>query len=384
MTYLQSQGYGQAFFTGWAHNPLNGIEGLDDSLDDAGSSDTFASLFLDMQVAALADAFVDDGASVSGADPGDISNSAANSTIHFTSNAYDTTGAPPWGSDYIPLGPGSGLASVAFDGDEEFFFAPGPQWVVNANGYFSVVASGNYSPMMDVSITHDVTLGATSTLTCNHYYDTEIGWDFGFVQISEDGGATWESLACTGTTSAHDPGAIASIVANMPGYTGTAGSAGSPLAASCDLSGYAAGPALIAFRFMSDPAVEQTGWFVKDVQVDGADVGTPGDLTGWSNQKFYNPAALEFTLRLVGLSGTVDGFGHVTSATDVVVVDILLDGDNDGAATAGQLTALAGADEVFAIVSGVPEVEDNGVYGPYSLMANGIEVADGAGVVNPW
>ncbi|MGH2607866.1 MAG: hypothetical protein ACRDHF_02150, partial [Tepidiformaceae bacterium] len=233
------------------------------------------------------------------------------------------------------------------------------------------------------SITQEVTLGAASTLTFDHYYDTEIGWDFGFVQISDDGGATWEPVACTGTTSVHDPGAIAPIVANMPGYTGTDGSEGSPLAASCDLSA-SSGNVIIAFRFMSDPAVEQTGWFVRDVQLDGADVGTPGDLTGWNNQKFYNAAALGFTLRLVGVSGDVDPFGHVSNATSVVVVDIPLDGSNDGAATAGQLAALAGSDQVFAIVSGVPEVEDNGITGPYSLLVNGVEAADGAGAVAPW
>jgi hypothetical protein len=135
---------------------------------------------------------------------------------------------------------------------------------------------------------------------------------------------------------------------------------------------------------MSDWATEQTGWFVKDVAVDGVPVGTPGDLTDWNNQKFYDPAVLHFTLRLVGLSGDVDAYGHVTNATAVVVVDSPLDGSNAGSATSAQLDALSGADEVIAIVSGMPEVEDNGIYGPYSLLVNGAERADGAGVTNPW
>ncbi len=384
MTYLQSQGYDQAFFTEWAHNPLNGIDGLNDTLASNGSADTFASLFLDTQTAALVDAFVDDGASVTGADAGNVSNDGTNSTIHFTTDAYGGAGAPPWGSDYVPLGPGAGLTSVAFDGDDQFMAPAGPQWVENANGYFSVVPSGNYLSMMDVSITHEVTLGASSMLTFNHYHDTEIDWDFGFVQVSVDGGATWTSVACSGTTTQHDPGAIAPIVANLPGYSGTAGSEGTPLAGTCDLSTSPAGPALIAFRFMSDPAVEQTGWFVKDVQLDGADVGTPGSLAGWNNQKFYDAPALGFMLRLVGVSGDVDGFGHVTNATSVVVVDIPLDGANAGAATAEQIAALSSSDQVFAIVSGIPEVEDNGIFGPYSLLVNGVEAADGAGAVDPW
>jgi hypothetical protein len=141
---------------------------------------------------------------------------------------------------------------------------------------------------------------------------------------------------------------------------------------------------ILAFRFMSDPAVELTGWFVRNVQVDGDEVGTAGSLAGWNNQQFYSPADLGFELRLVGLSGAVDGFGHVTGATDVVVVDIPLDALNDGSATAEQLAQLDGADQVIAIVTGIPESEDSTIYGPYSLLVNGGEMADGNGVTNPW
>lgn len=386
MTYLQSQGYGKAFFTSWAHNPLNGIDGLNSALVAAGSSDTFATLFADMQVSSLADAFIDSGATVSGEQTTDLQNTDANATIHFTGNAYNSAGAPPWGSDYIPLGPGASLGSVVFDGQTQHFFPSGPQWVENANGYFSVVPSGKYNSMMDVSITHEVTLSGSGQLTFSHYYDTELSWDFGFVQVSTDGGQTWQSLACTGTTSAHDPGAIASIVANMPGYTGTAGSAAAPLAASCDLSGIAAGPALVALRFMSDPSVNLTGWFVKDVKLNGTQVGTAGQLDDWNNQKAYDPASLGFTLRLVGLSGAVNQYGHVTAGSSVVVVDIPLNGSNDGSAASTQLAALGSSQQVFAIVSGIPEAEDNNIYGEYSLSVNATERADGAGLSDgyPW
>ncbi|MEX1104406.1 MAG: hypothetical protein WED87_09155, partial [Dehalococcoidia bacterium] len=383
MTYLQSQGYDQAFFTSWAHNPLNGIDGLNDTLATVGSSDTFGSLFLDMETAALVDAFVDADAIVTGADPGDVSNDGTNSTIHFTDDAYAGGGAPPWGSDYIPLGAGGDLESVAFDGDDAAVFPPGPQWVVTGD-YFGVVAAGAYPSNADLSIARAVTLGAGSELSFSHYHDTELAWDFGFVQVSDDGGATWSSVACTGTTSVHDPNAAPNIVDQMPGYTGTAGTEAAPLTATCDLSAYT-GAVLISFRFMSDGFVEQGGWFVKDIAIDGTPVGANGDLTGWDNQMFFAPSTpLDFTLRLVGVSGVVDGFGHVTNATSVVVVDIPLDALNAGAATAGDLAALAASEHVFAIVSGVPEEEDNGIFGPYSLLVNGDAAADGAIAVNPW
>ena len=158
---------------------------------------------------------------------------------------------------------------------------------------------------------HTITVDAASTLTFTHYVDAEDQWDFGFVQISDDDGATWQSLACTGTTTSHDPGAIATVASNVPGYTGTQGSAASPLSASCDLSAYD-GAVLLAFRFVSDPAVEQTGWFVKDILVDGTEVEP--NLANWDNQKFYDPAALDFVVQFVGLDGAVSTHGDVTAA----------------------------------------------------------------------
>ncbi|HEY4668552.1 MAG TPA: hypothetical protein VIH05_02120 [Tepidiformaceae bacterium] len=383
MTYLQGRGHGQAFFKSLVDNPLNGIDGLNDSLAAAGSTDTFDSLWGDVQVSVLADAFVDDGAVATGITADRVQNPGTNSTVHFTGDAYDTTGAPPWGSDFVPLGPGSALTSLAFDGDDEFTFAPAPQWGVDADGYFAVAPTGTYPPMADLSITHEVAVGA-GTLTFEHYYEIEVDWDFGFVQISDDGGLTWNTVACPGTTSQHDSGALSSIVANLPGYSGVEGTAAVPTAVTCDLSAWSGQNVILAFRFMSDPAVEMAGWFVRNVQVDGVDVGTPGSLAGWSNQQAYLPVPLDFELRLVGLSGQVDTYGHVSDATDVVLVEIALDGANAGAATAEQLAALAGADQVVAIVSSIPLSEESTIYGPYSLTANGAEMADGNGVINPW
>lgn len=383
MALLLGRGHEQGFFNSLVSNELNGIEGLNDTLAAAASSDTFASLWADVQVSVLADAFVDDGATVTGTTAGRIQNPSTNSTIHFTGDAYDTAGAPPWGSDFVPLGPGSSLTSLAFDGDDEFIFPSGPQWVVDADGYFAVTADDHYPAMADLSITHEVTV-TTGTLTFEHYYEIEVDWDFGFVQVSDDGGQSWTSVACPGTTSQHDPGALSSIVANLPGYSGEAGTAAAPVSVSCDLSAWSGQTVILAFRFMSDPAVEMAGWFVRNVQVDGSPVGTPGSLAGWNNQQAYMPLALDFELRLVGLSGTVDTYGHVSDATSVVVVEIALDGANAGAATAEQLAALAGSDEVVALVSSIPVNEESSIYAPYSLTANGTERADGAGVINPW
>jgi hypothetical protein len=331
----------------------------------------------------LADAFVDGGATVAGTTADRVQNPGANSTIHFTSDAYGTTGAPPWGSDFVPLGAGSALTSLTFDGDDEFTFPPGPQWTVDADNYFAVAPTGSYPSLADLSITHDVLVGAGS-LTFEHYYEIEETWDFGFVQISGDGGQTWTTVACPGTSSVHDPQATPSIVEQLPGYSGVAGDALAPVPVDCDISAWSGQNVILAFRFMSDPAVEMAGWFVRNVEVDGASVGIPDSLAGWSNQQAYVPVPLDFELRLVGLSGGVNEFGHVTGATSVVLVEIALDAMNAGGATPEQLATLVDSDEVVAIVSGIPASEESTIYGPYSLMANGAERADGNGVSDPW
>ncbi|MCI0584239.1 MAG: immune inhibitor A [Chloroflexi bacterium] len=379
MNFVNSQGFGRDFFHAWHHTQADGIAGMNAALAAAGSGDTFAGLFSDVIVSALVDGYIDNGAPVSGdATAADLQNAATEATVLINADANGTTGAPQWGSDYIDLGPGAGLTSVAFNGDDEFVFPAGPQWVVDADGYFTNpdVADGLYDNNQDLSIARSVAGHDGEVLSFDHYYATEIDWDFGFVQVSTDDGATWQSLACDGTTTAHDPGAIGSIVANLPGYSGEAGSAGAPLHATCPA--LPAGSDLIAFRLMTDPAVQLDGWHVKNVQLNGADLGTAGSLTGWDNQGFFSPLDLGFAFAVVGINGTVDIYGDVTAGSGVTVLRPTLDAGNAYTLSAGDLAALAGYDRVIAIVTGIPDSEDTTIYGPYSLLVNGAERADGA------
>ena len=386
MNLVHSQGFGRDFFHAWHHTQADGIAGMNAALAAVGSSDTFAGLFSDVIVSAVVDGYIDNGATVTGAAAADLQNAATEATVRIdastpahASDANGTTGAPQWGSDYIDLGPGAGLTSVAFNGDDEFIFPAGPQWVVDADGYFTNpdAAGGTvYDNNQDLSIAHSVAGHDGEVLSFDHYYATELDWDFGFVQVSTDDGATWQSLACTGTTTAHDPGAIGSIVANLPGYTGESGSAAAPLHATCPA--LPAGSDYVAFRLMTDPSVQLDGWHVKNVQLNGVDLGTPGSLAGWDNQGFFSPLDLGFAFALVGINGTVDIYGDVSAATAVTVLRPTLDADNEYTLSADDLAALAGYARVIAIVTGIPDSEDTAIYGPYSLMVNGAERADGA------
>jgi hypothetical protein len=385
MTYMQSQGYGQSFFTAWHHNQLNSIAGLNDTLAAFGSSDTFDSLFRDIVASVLVDGYIDNGASVTGAPLADLQNSATEATVFFNAagDANDTPGAPPYGSDYIQLGPGAGLASVSFDGADSISFPGGPQWIVEAGYWTTPDGAGNpYAANLDSSIAREVTVPGAGILTFNHYYQTEATWDFGFVQISTDGGLTWTSQPCTGTSDVHDPQAAANIAENMPGFSGPdqtgagyVGSAGSPVGSTCDLP---TGTFLLAFRMMSDAFVEFDGWFVNDVRIDGALVDDdPEELSDWTNIQFFNPLDFGWFIQLVGLTGTVDAYGDIVTGGNVVIVRPTLGAGNTWVSST-ELAALAGSTQVVAIITALsPENDQTSTYPSYSLMVNGAEMADG-------
>jgi hypothetical protein len=376
MNFLHSRGLDQDFFRSWQHNQGTGIAGLNAALADAGSSETFESLFNDEVVSALVDGYVDAGATGSG-----YQNSAANATINFSGDAYDTAGAPPWGADYLDLGAGASLTSVAFNGDDAYHYPGGNDYSVDPDGYFTNPdvggdAPGFYGDEQDLSIARDVSGNDGKVLTFDTYYDLEANWDFAFVQVSTDNGASWQSLACTGTTSAHDPAAMGRIVAQLPGFTGTAGSAGSPVSVTCPA--LPVGTDLLAFRLMSDWATNYDGWHIKNIKLDGADVGTPGDLSDWDNLYYFSPLALDFGFTVVGLNGTVGTYGAVTGPASITVITTTPNADNEYTLTAGELAALSGFDKVVAIVWGIPGDEESTLYQQYSLLVNGIEKADGA------
>ena len=386
MTYLQSLGYDQSFFTTWHHNQANGVEGLNSTLGAAGSSDTFRSLFTDIVVSALVDGFIDNGATVTGADAARLQNEAAEATIFFSDDAYATEGAPPWGSDYVPLGAGNDLDSVVFNGDDQLEFPADPEWIVGENGYWTTPDGPGefYDNDLDADITRAVTVPAGGgTLSFEHYYSIEATWDFGFVQVSTDGGQTFESLPCEGTTSVHNPSALGTIVAELPGFSGPSetdtdayiGTADAPETVTCDLP---AGDILLSFRMMTDGAAQFDGWHVRNVKIGDTLVdSSPESLSDWTNQKAFQPVPLGFILQLVGYTGTVDQYGDITSGGEVVVVRPTLNENSEVTLSEEDLAALASSANVVAIVSGTAD-GDSGPYAPYSLLVNGEEAADRA------
>lgn len=104
------------------------------------------------------------------------------------------------------------------------------------------------------------------------FWDIEDYWDFGFVQVSTDGGETWTSLNDTGEwfTEECDASAMPSIIENLPGLTSWPGNY-EYQDLSFDLSAYDGQEILVGFRYMTDWATSYNGWYINGVMVDGVE-----------------------------------------------------------------------------------------------------------------
>ncbi len=412
MQYLYGH-YGSAFLSALHQEPGNGLAGLQNVLDASGSPDSAQDVVHRWAATMALDNVVDNGATLTGGDPATYSEDSLGSQINWDATygdsnhdgtaddpgneAYSTPGAAPNGSDYVRLGSadatdrsylGAGdLTSVAFDGSGS---RPASKvaWQVDATPPASTTAGttcGTTTPQgvstvddaafysgcganLDRSVSRSVTVPAADpTLTFRSLWDTEQGWDFGFVQVYDAAQQKFVSVGCTDTAATADPGAVAAVKDNLPGFTGD--SAGWK-DESCDLSAYAGQDVELAFRYVTDPGVNEAGWWVDDVAVGGTAVADGSSLAGWRTETQAHPVPVAgYTVQLVAYTddGQAAWVGRLPVARGT-------DGDFHGALTGAALRAVVGdsAQTVAALVMQDDPAETSGEYARYTLTANGV------------
>jgi hypothetical protein len=212
------------------------------------------------------------------------------------------------------------------------------------------------------------------TLQFETRYQIEPGFDFGFVQVSTDGGATFTSLGNADTTSQVDPTAIATVRENLPGFTGNSGGGAQPawIETTFDLADYAGQTVLLAFRYVTDSGVDLPGWWVDNVRVGGTLLADGTSLAGWRSATEVSPDPVSgFTVQLVGYSTRrVNG----RPLFPAVIYRLPLGPDNNGQMNRidviRHLTPLV--DVVAAIVTYDEPTETATQYAPYTLTVNGV------------
>lgn len=119
----------------------------------------------------------------------------------------------------------------------------------------------NRADMSDLRLTRSFDLSGVESATLSYrlWYDLEQMWDYGYVMVSDDDGATWDILQTPHTTTddAHH-------VAYGAGYTGASGTW---VEETLPLDAYTGENVLVRFELISDDAVTRPGIALDDVRI---------------------------------------------------------------------------------------------------------------------
>jgi immune inhibitor A len=151
--------------------------------------------------------------------------------------------------------------------------------------------SNNDANWADYRLGHDFDLtGVAGPITFTFMTDFNIEelWDYAFVEVSTDGGATWVQLPdMDGITTNDDPfGRLVDFGGLQNGITGHSGGW---IQMRFDLSAYAGNPITLRFRYATDAAFVETGMFVDDVAI--AEIGYFDDFEGGEGGWVNDPQA---------------------------------------------------------------------------------------------
>jgi len=311
-------------------NPLDGLHSVDDTLERAGAGMTADDLFADWTVANLINTpRAGDGRyyypSIPDLEPPFIAERI--STLPYSNSRQPVN---QYGVRYLSI-EAPGEITVRFDGSEMVPVLPLD--ATNTDGdpatEDSFVWWSNRADDSNTALTRrfDLTGVQSATLTYDIWYWIENGWDFGYVEVSTDGGETFAILR-TPNTSDYNPFGNA----YGPGYTGRSSeqpgaNAGGWLRESIDLSTYAGKEILVRFEMVNDDAVNQPGFAIDNICIQ--EVGfcddAESDGAGWESAGFArinNILKQRFLVQVV-----------VPSGQSYEIIPMSLDSENRGSLT---------------------------------------------------
>ena len=114
------------------------------------------------------------------------------------------------------------------------------------------------------------TVGSGARLTFWHRYNLESGYDGGVIEISTDGGVTWDDLGPHVTQNPYDSTISTGYSSPIGGRSAWSGDNGAWEQVAVDLSAYDGQDVQVRWRLACDSSLSRTGWYVDDVEVSAA------------------------------------------------------------------------------------------------------------------
>jgi immune inhibitor A len=362
--YLNDHFGGADFISALAANPDNGEEGVTSTLAAAGYMDwDFERVYHAWTMANLihSNAFGDGWYNYVSIDlnnplAGKLTTLKINPGMGFVTQSYAfqytwtqdgyNTGTyllGPYGTDYLKI-QGTRVGQMPklnfkFDGND--YYEPG--WKLTAGpavpGFSGMVWYSGASDLRDVQVVGTVDLSemTEATLSFDTYYAIEEQWDFGFVQVSIDGGMTWTSLANDYTRSDIVLEGHPDIAANLPGFTGF-GSGNMVF----DMSAYVGSEVMVSFRYMTDWGYTEQGWFVDNIAVNGKIVDDGDNIRSFTAMQL--PLEVDFSVIIYAPAYTNDEISLPYKMQTLSLAD-------DTETLMQNLAGFAGYKDVYIIIS---------------------------------
>jgi immune inhibitor A len=299
-----SQRFGAELTKALVAHPANGIRGIDAVLTAAGlGSDTglgFEGVFADWVVANYVD------------DPNALGRDGVFGYRNFTQEApvvdqtYDHYPTDirdgrvhNYATDYVLLN-GSGDITIHFTGQNYTHLADVQAysgqyaWWSNRGDDFDTRLSRAFD-------LRDVAPGTPVEMDVTMWWEIEEDYDYGYVLVSRDG-SKWDIVAGERATT-DDPGGNSFGA----GYTGKSASDGERLqwvTEQFDLSPYVGSEIVVRFEYVTDDAVNSSGWFVDDIRIPAVGYSSDfeGGNDGWESEGWLltnNQMAQRWLLQLL-------------------------------------------------------------------------------------
>ncbi|MGI5185192.1 peptidase M6 immune inhibitor A [Dactylosporangium sp. CA-152071] len=345
---------------------LQGIKSVDAAVKAEGAKDAYTVLH-DYQSSVLLDKLLDDSrwSLVLGADKSKVTSKSVRSSVNLANTqSYSVPGAAPNGADYVLLQKngtaikGKDLRSLKFTGASALPSLPLAWTLVNNDPDRpgnSVLFSGNANNT-DATAVIPVTVPASNaTLTFQAKYGAELGYDYGYVVVSTDGGTTYTAI----------PGDKTVDAPLGPGLNGTTNGFE---AHSFDLSAFAGKSILLGIRYVSDGGVNEGGLLVDDIALGGTLLSDGSSLAPFDSPTEITPVKVKnWHVKLVG----IDEANHLAWQFEFT-------GKNSITLNWIQLALLSLFPKVVAVVAYDEPTEQVQQYAPYTLTVNGVVQPGGA------